>query len=49
MTMAVFSLQTAAAKTPVKAAMNDFAGASLSNITLLVLFLFVLDRPENPW
>jgi hypothetical protein len=38
-----------AAKTPVKAAVHVFVVASLSNITLLGLFLFVSDRPKNPW
>ncbi len=49
MTKVVFTLHNAAAKTPVKDAKDVLAVASLSNIAILGLFLFVSDRPKNPW
>ncbi len=48
MTKEVLTLQCAAAKTPVKAAVDVIAVPSLSNITQIGLFLFVSHSPKNP-
>ncbi len=49
MTKVVFTLHNAAAKTPVKAAVDVLAVASLNNLTQIGLLLLVSHRPKNPW